>query len=92
MPFTGRWSLVPTIFYPFGRDLIYTSQIKDWSQRASEIKSCTLELDNLIQEARISHIYIHKDKGNLQPEALTTCPGFSTVYDQEGVVIIKVSK
>lgn len=92
MPFTGRWSLVPTIFYPFGRDVTFANQIKDWNQRASHLSDCSQELFAIIQEAQLSHVYLHKGKGTLQAEALVSCPGFNLVYERDGVSIWKLSE
>lgn len=90
MPFTGRWSLAPTIFYPFGRDIPYTNQIKDWNQRASSIKDCTPEFWELVEEANLTHVYLNAERGNLKAQTLNTCPGFRKVYANEEVSIWEI--
>ena len=92
LPITGRWSLAPTIFYPFGGDKDYIARLNDWGERASEITGCTEDFWALVEEANLTHIYLRKGMGSLQAEALEACEGVHLVYLMDGVSVWRVGK
>lgn len=87
LPYTGRWSLAPTIFYSFsGEEETYTRWI-DWSQRASGLNGCTEEFRALTKEAGLNYLYLREGVGSLQAEALRGCAEARQLYSAGGVSI-----
>ena len=87
LPYTGRWSLAPTIFYSFsGEEETYTRWI-DWSQRASGMNGCTEEFKDLAAEAGLNYLYLREGVGSLQAEALRGCAEARQLYSAGGVSI-----
>jgi len=87
LPYTGRWSLAPTIFYSFsGEEQTYLPWI-DWSQRASGLNGCTEEFRALTKEAGLNYLYLREGVGSLQAEALRGCAEARQLYSAGGVSI-----
>ena len=87
LPYTGRWSLAPTIFYSFsGEEETYARWI-DWSQRASGMNGCTEEFKDLAAEAGLNYLYLREGVGSLQAEALRGCAEARQLYSAGGVSI-----
>lgn len=87
LPYTGRWSLAPTIFYTFsGEEETYARWI-DWSQRASGMNGCTEEFKALAAEAGLNYLYLREGVGSLQAEALRGCAEARQLYSAGGVSI-----
>jgi len=87
MPYTGRWSLAPTIFYPFGGDQAFKAQMSVWGEKAANLKACDEEFWELMQEADLQYLYLRKGKGSLQATALQGCTGLKQLYTAGGVSI-----
>lgn len=87
LPITGRWSLAPTIFFPFGGDLSVFETWVDWSQRASNMETCGVDFWELAQEAELKYIYVRKDTTGIQAQSLVACDGLQKLYDNEDVSI-----
>ncbi len=92
IPITGRWSLVPTIFYPMSADADFVQTVADLGRRASSITTCGDDFWQLMNDARIDYLYIKKGVGSLQPDALTSCDGVSQLSIIEDVHIYLVEK
>jgi hypothetical protein len=90
LPLTGRQTLLPPVVYSWG-EFDYVNQINDWASLANQIKSCSVEFWKLVADARLDYIYIHQQKGSLQPEGLAGCPRLKVVYQQQGVWIYRVN-
>jgi len=90
LPITGRWSLAPTIFYPFGAEKDFVRVVNDWGERASQLSGCGPDFWGLVEEARLSHVYLREGVGSLKAEALEGCEGVKEVYDVDGVSVWKV--
>ncbi|MEN6410777.1 MAG: DUF6541 family protein [Anaerolineaceae bacterium] len=89
MPYTGRWSIVPTSYYGFGSQ----ETIEEINQRAAaanRLTTCTPEFYDWIQSESITHIYVREGVGSLQPDGLNGCPRLNAVYHEEGVWIYAV--
>lgn len=87
MPYTGRWSLAPTIFYTFGGDKAFKAQMSAWGEKAANLKTCDEDFWGLVQEADLQYLYIRKGKGSLQADALRDCTGLKQLYSAGGVSI-----
>jgi len=87
LPITGRWSLAPTIFFPFGGDLPVFETWIDWSKRASKLETCGLDFWEIVQEANLKYIYVRKNTTGIQAQSLVTCEGLQKLYDNEDVSI-----
>jgi len=69
---TGRWTLLPSIHYGAGgQDVI--SGINAYAEPASRLKTCTSEFWRLVEDAKITHIYVKAGQGSLGPSALAKC-------------------
>jgi Ca2+/Na+ antiporter len=89
MPYTGRWSIVPTSYYGFGSQ----GTIEEINQRAAaanRLTTCTPEFYDWIEAESITHIYVREGVGSLQPDGLNGCPRLNAVYHEDGVWIYAV--
>ena len=73
MPITGRWSIVPTVFYPMSADEDFIQNTVDLGTKASLITDCSEAFWSLVNDASLDYLYIKEGVGGLQPEALTSC-------------------
>lgn len=87
LPLTGRWTVAPTIYYPFGKDQETTRQWKAWGERAAAIKACDEDFWALVKEAELDYAYLSVKAGNLQPLMLESCPGANKIYQASGVSV-----
>jgi hypothetical protein len=92
LPVTGRWSLAPTIFYPFGQESDYIDQLNDWGVRAQTITGCDGAFWQLVDEAELTHVYLREGKGSLQAGALEGCEGAEKLYEVDGVSLWGLGK
>jgi hypothetical protein len=87
LPYTGRWALVPTIFYGFSPDKEQNQQLRDWGEAASEIETCSEEFWRIVEEVDADYVYIREGIGSLQEEGLAGCEGMESVYEDSNVRI-----
>ena len=78
-PYTGRWSLVPTNFYPFGDDLEFIQLTRDIAVRANESQTC-LELGQLIPELQLQYAYIKGDADSYSAQSLQDCAYVQRIF------------
>lgn len=90
LPITGRWALVPTVFYGYYPDAEVRRQVRQWGEDASDITTCSAEFWTLVEEADLDWIYIREGVGSLQPEGLAGCEGISEAYTNGSVHIYRV--
>jgi len=86
-PYTGRWTLAPTIFYTFSGDDAGYGQWIDWSKRAAGLTGCTEEFRALAAEAGLDYLYLREGVGSLQAHALRGCAEARQLYSANGVSI-----
>jgi hypothetical protein len=86
MPYTGQSSLVPPALY-VNAPGDFIDQVNQWAERAGRLKGCSADFWSLVQDAQLTHVYLHQGKGNLQPGALSSCPGVTLMYQNEKVFI-----
>lgn len=87
LPYTGRFSLVPTIFYPFGGEEETIALWKDWGRRAASMTTCSADFWQLVGEAQLNYIYLREGVGSLSAAALQGCEGIKQLYSGSGVSI-----
>jgi len=87
LPYTGRWTLAPTIFYTFSGDDAGYGQWIDWSKRAAGLTGCTEEFRALAAEAGLDYLYLREGVGSLQAHALRGCAEARQLYSANGVSI-----
>ena len=90
LPYTGRWALVPTVFFGFSPDRAWNQKLLSWGQAASEINTCSDDFWALVDEAELGWVYLRVGVGSLQPSALVGCAGVEAVYEEGGVVIYRL--
>ncbi len=87
LPYTGRWSLVPTIFYPFGGREETSANWMGWAVRAAEVSSCDKDFYDLVREAGLSHLYLSDRAGTLQATILVGCKSLQRLFSSDEVSI-----
>ena len=92
LPYTGRWALVPTVFYGFSPDAEMRAQVRQWGEDASAITTCSAEFWALAAEADLDWLYLREGVGSLQPEGLVECAGIDEVYHGDGIHIYRIDK
>lgn len=98
LPYTGRFSLAPTTFFPYGMSTEENKVWMDWGQRASQITSCDDAFYDLLADADLEYIYIRdgvkpngqKEPAGIQKQTLSTCPGLTLLYENNSVSIWKL--
>ncbi len=90
LPYTGRWAIVPTVFYAYGTHVDSIRQIQNWSERASEISSCDETFWGLSEDADLNYVYLHRDVGNLLPQHLEDCEGLTHIFQNASVGIYEI--
>ncbi len=90
LPYTGRWALVPTVFYTFSPDLEQVRELLDLGMTASEINDCSEEFRQLVDSVDIHWIYVHQGQGTLQPDILLACENISVAYKNDRVWIFQI--
>jgi hypothetical protein len=92
LPYTGRWAIVPTVFYGFSPDREMISRIQQWGERASSISTCSQEFWNLVEETNVNWIYAQNDTSGIQPSALDECIGLVPIYTNESVTLYRIEE
>ena len=91
MPITGRWSVVPTIFYPMSGDEDFVHKTSNLGTRASSITECSEDFWSLVYDAGINYLYIKEGAGSLQPDALIACERVRQLTQIEDIHIYLVN-
>ena len=91
LPYTGRWALVPTVFYGFSPDKEMKVQTRDWGEEASSVEICSSEFWTLVEETGADWMYIREGEGSLQPEGLVECAGIFESYANQAVHIYRIT-
>jgi hypothetical protein len=89
MPYTGRFSLVPPVLYVNG-PAEYVDQVNRWAEQSGKIEGCSAEFWSLVKDAQLTHIYLHRGVGKLQPGPLLNCAGVNVVYQNDEVFIYSI--
>jgi hypothetical protein len=92
MPITGRWSIVPTIFYPMSADEDFIQNTVNLGMRANSIIDCGDDFWSLVNDAKLDYLYIKEGVGSLQPSALISCEGVTQLTHIENIYIYLISK
>lgn len=87
LPETGRWSLAPTTFYPYGADPATNELWTAWGTRASTVNSCGTEFWELVAEADLDYVYTRQGTTGLQAETLAACEGLRQLFSNGSVSI-----
>lgn len=86
---TKRETVLPAAMYALG-DKGYLDQISDRAQIASNLEGCSTEFRALLREAGLTHVYLVKGHGSLQPTDLENCPYVKLVYQHQDISIFQV--
>ena len=92
LPTTGRWSLAPTTFYPYGSEEETAELWTDWARRASEITGCDQKFWQLVEEADLDYVYLREGSTGLQTVGLLQCPGLTRLYQGESISVWLIQK
>lgn len=90
-PLTGRWTSTPPVLYTYG-DPVDVARITAISKAVNAIRpNQDALLDSMIKENHISYIFIGSKGGSLKGEMFWGRPGYTAVYDHDGVLIFAVT-
>jgi len=92
LPITGRWSLAPTIFFPFGGETQFTETWTAWAAEATAITTCDDNFWQLVDDAQLNYLYIKEGLGSLQPDQLVSCDGINQLVNIEGIHIYIITQ
>jgi hypothetical protein len=90
LPYTGRWALVPTVFYGYSPDAAWVGELRGWGEAASQITTCSAEFWALAEAAELDWIYLRAGVGCLQPTSLESCAGIRLAYQNESVFVYQL--
>lgn len=90
LPYTGRWALVPTVFYGFSPDAAWVGELRGWGEAASQVTTCSADFWALVEEAELDWIYLRSGSGSLQPGGLHGCEGIEEEYANQQVYIYRI--
>ncbi len=89
IPQTRRFSVALPGLYSFAQhDLLADWQ--DWTKRASHLETCDEAFWSLVNDAGLTHFYLHESKGDLQPEEVEGCQGVRPIYQRDGVWVYEL--
>lgn len=89
MPYTGRFSLALPGLYSYAEHDLLT-EWRDWTKRALDLNACDETFWALVEEAQLTHLYLHEGKGNLQPSEVQGCQGVVPIYQRDGVWVYEL--
>ena len=100
LPYTGRFSIAPTTFFPYGLDSDTTAVWMSWGNRASSITDCGEAFYSLLADANLRYIYVRdgvrpnnqENIAGIQSQTLLTCPGITQLYQNNSVSIWKLDE
>jgi hypothetical protein len=90
-PLSGRETILPPALYPLGEPG-FVDEVNKRAAAASQVKACSPEFWEMVQSARLTHVYVNGAQGSEQQEILQTCSGVSLLYSSEGVSIYAIVK
>lgn len=92
MPLTGRWTSTPPSLFSHGPP-DYVDEMQQLSRQVmSYQQGLEPQLDRIIQQHNISHIYLGQNQGALTTEAFAQRPAYEKVYEHKGVTIFAVNQ
>ncbi len=98
LPYTGRFSVAPTTFYPYGMEAEDVILWQSWGTRASQITECDDSFYSLLADADLNYIYVRdgvrpnnqENVAGIQSQTLLACPGITQLYQNNSVSIWKL--
>lgn len=91
LPYTGRWAIVPTVFYGYAPDADQVNQIRSFGEIASTISLCSKDFYALVEDVNLSWVYLKQGVGGLQPQSLEGCQGIQKTYQNGKVTIYQIT-
>ena len=71
-------------------DQDYVHGVNAVAARASQIKGCTPDFWELIQEQELSYIYINDLRGSVRSNHFTNCPNAELIYENDNIYIFRI--
>ena len=87
LPYTGRWAIVPTIFYTFGSPPLEKETLREVGKQASEISFCDPQLWKIVESQKLTYIYFKANKDSLWFAESHGCSGINRLYSSSSVSI-----
>jgi hypothetical protein len=92
LPLAGRWTSTPPVLYAYGAPA-YVRQVQQQSRQVSGYQAGQEEqIEQLIEEAGITHIYLGDQSGPLKAELFADNPAIEPVYQEDGILILAVNR
>jgi hypothetical protein len=88
-PLTGRETLLPSGLYPLG-DSVYVNRVNDLAARASQIKGCTPDFWEIVQEQGFTYIYLNGGRGSVRPNHFKNCPDVELIFTNDNVFVYRI--
>lgn len=92
LPYTGRGSIVPTIYYPFSMEKQSRKELMAVGEQAAKISSCDDQFWALVTEQALDYAFLTERAGNLQPNAMENCAGAIKLYQVDGVSVWRLDQ
>jgi len=83
--------LPPGLFYGFAVDQQVKQSIQAAAEQVSIIDGCTPYFWWVVQQQRVTHLYVSDRGGSLRAEWLDACPGIQRIYTNRRVTIYRVN-
>ena len=100
LPYTGRFSIAPTTFFPYGMNAEMATLWMDWGKHASKITTCDDSFFSLMNEVNLNYVYVRdgvkpnnqEEPAGIQTQTLLGCPGMTQLYQNNSVSIWKLDE
>lgn len=89
-PYTGRWSIVPTNFYPFGDDQSYITKTRDIAKFVHDSKNCE-DLGQIISRLNLQYAFVRVKDDENSAQTLQACNYWQVIYTNKSVAIARLS-
>ncbi len=86
LPYTGRWAIVPTIFYPFGMRK-GDEKTAELGEKAYRMTNCSDKFWDIVKEADLQYVYLKQDSGVMNTSQSDDCIGLDRIYNMGKVSI-----
>jgi hypothetical protein len=88
-PLTNRMASLPNGLYSMG-DQNYVDQVNTIAAQVDEIVGCSAEFWALTRENKLTHIYLTRGRGSIQPDQFENCPDVEIIYESGGVFLYRI--
>jgi hypothetical protein len=88
-PLTDRETSLPNALSGMG-NREYAEQVNAVAAQFGQIKGCSPRFWDLVREEGLTHMYLTRGKGSIQPSHFNDCPGVELLFENQGVYIYHI--